>query len=1046
MTEILDKTKENLYSRQIGTYGNDAMKKIMNLKILILGLKGLGIEVAKNIILTGPEKIIIYDPNIVNLKDLGLNYYLNENDINKNRIDYSCINSLSKLNPFTNVEILEVTGKNNFYESLDKNKLDVIVETELISQKELISINEYCRKKKIKFIYGANLGLEGFIFSDFGGEHIIYDIDGEDPKRYMIKDIPNEENGKIIIEEEESNNQFNLTEGDYILFKNVKGMVELNDNKPRKIEKLEDNIIYINDNTKNYHKYEGNGDIYEYKSTTKMNYISYEDSIKLPFKKTEEKQNFTDLQENKLHENKLYLSIIIILGEYFDKIKNIDNLNENKDITEEISKEIKTKFFQMIEHEKEIGIDYSDYEDNEIQNFEEKKVYDIISYSRYNIVPICSLIGGYLSQEIIKVIGKYNPINQWRFFDFYNNDFIYGKIKNKNNLNSKYHDQIMVFGDEIQQKLSNLKIFACGAGAVGCELLKNLAFMGVSTGEEGCVSLSDFDYIEISNLNRQFLFNNENINQSKSKVACETIKKMNKDFKCKDYQLKVCKETENIFCPSFWESQDIIISGVDDNKARMYLNDQCFKYNKILINIGTSGVKARGDIVIPEVTFPLALDMNEREIDIDSCTIKKFPFKIEHCIQWSQNYFHILFQENVKIFNDFILSEDEFISNLFKEPENVIINKFKIIKLISDLLLTDDNIERSYKIIDIGVYLFYKLFVKSIEDVFKEHPSNSRINDVLFWSGARKKPYTLSLNPNDDMMYQFLISFNSIICQCLGIQKEEKFFNKNNFNNLLIEKFERYKLDKEIIKIDNQDINVKLKEIKNQIIKRKKNFCKLNQIEFEKDGLNNNHLEFIQACSDLRARNYSIKEEDKNKILMIVGKNIAAVPTTTSSIVGYISLQIINLLYTYDTENVVKNIFINLGLNIMDLLPQQKIEPEEEKISKYPSIEINGSKTCEEFLQYFKDNYNLEIFHLEINDKIIYDKRVLKDPQKIKKQVEKTKKKLENLYMEQIEISKEKFNLTEKKFEIKIFCRRIGEDNKIIETIYDFPSIKYILN
>ena len=584
--------------------------------------------------------------------------------------------------------------------------------------------------------------------------------------------------------------------------------------------------------------------------------------------------------------------------------------------------------------------------------------------------------------------------------------------------------------DKLQQKLSNLKIFACGAGAVGCELLKNLAFMGVSTGEEGCVSLSDFDYIEISNLNRQFLFNNENINQSKSKVACETIKKMNKDFKCKDYQLKVCKETENIFCPSFWESQDIIISGVDDNKARMYLNDQCFKYNKILINIGTSGVKARGDIVIPEVTFPLALDMNEREIDIDSCTIKKFPFKIEHCIQWSQNYFHILFQENVKIFNDFILSEDEFISNLFKEPENVIINKFKIIKLISDLLLTDDNIERSYKIIDIGVYLFYKLFVKSIEDVFKEHPSNSRINDVLFWSGARKKPYTLSLNPNDDMMYQFLISFNSIICQCLGIQKEEKFFNKNNFNNLLIEKFERYKLDKEIIKIDNQDINVKLKEIKNQIIKRKKNFCKLNQIEFEKDGLNNNHLEFIQACSDLRARNYSIKEEDKNKILMIVGKNIAAVPTTTSSIVGYISLQIINLLYTYDTENVVKNIFINLGLNIMDLLPQQKIEPEEEKISKYPSIEINGSKTCEEFLQYFKDNYNLEIFHLEINDKIIYDTRVLKDPQKIKKQVEKTKKKLENLYMEQIEISKEKFNLTEKKFEIKN-----GQAPKIIDII-----------
>ena len=59
---------------------------------------------------------------------------------------------------------------------------------------------------------------------------------------------------------------------------------------------------------------------------------------------------------------------------------------------------------------------------------------------------------------------------------------------------------------------------------------------------------------------------------------------------------------------------------------------------------------------------------------------------------------------------------------------------------------------------------------------------------------------------------------------------------------------------------------------------------------------------------------------------MIAGKIIASVPTSTSSIVGYICLQIINLLYTHDTENVVKNAFFNLGLNVMDLIPQEQIE------------------------------------------------------------------------------------------------------------------------
>ena len=367
-----DKIQENLYSRQIGTYGEEAMKKIINLKILILGLKGLGIEVAKNLILTGPEKVIIYDPSIVKLKDLGLNYYLKENDINKNRIDYSCIDSLSNLNPNTKVEILNISQQNHFYEILKQINLDVIIQTELISQQKTIYLNEYCRERQIKFIYGANIGLSGFIFSDFGNDHLIYDMDGEEPKRYLIKEITNEKNGKVTIEEE-TDNLLNLDEGDYIIFKNVKGMVELNDNKPRKIINIDDKIISIDEDTTNYHKFDGNGDIYESKLSTKMNYISFKESINLPFNKKEEEQNFTEQPERKLNENKLYLSIIMSLGEFLDKNKNLECSVKNKEIINEIMRESKIKFDQMLEHEKEIGIDFEDYEDNEIQNFEEKK-------------------------------------------------------------------------------------------------------------------------------------------------------------------------------------------------------------------------------------------------------------------------------------------------------------------------------------------------------------------------------------------------------------------------------------------------------------------------------------------------------------------------------------------------------------------------------------------------------------------------------------------------------------------------------------------------
>lgn len=52
------------------------------------------------------------------------------------------------------------------------------------------------------------------------------------------------------------------------------------------------------------------------------------------------------------------------------------------------------------------------------------------------------------------------------------------------------------------------------AGAIGCELLKNLAMMGVACGSDGKLKITDMDQIEISNLNRQFLFRRHDVGVS----------------------------------------------------------------------------------------------------------------------------------------------------------------------------------------------------------------------------------------------------------------------------------------------------------------------------------------------------------------------------------------------------------------------------------------------------------------------------------------------------------------------------------------------------
>lgn len=116
--------------------------------------------------------------------------------------------------------------------------------------------------------------------------------------------------------------------------------------------------------------------------------------------------------------------------------------------------------------------------------------------------------GGIIGQEIIKAVSsKYTPFKQFFFNDALeclpSNDLTEEDCKP---LGTRYDGQIAVFGREFNDKLRNLKYFLVGAGAIGCEMLKCWAVMGIGSGENGHVHVTDLDTIEISNLNRQFLF------------------------------------------------------------------------------------------------------------------------------------------------------------------------------------------------------------------------------------------------------------------------------------------------------------------------------------------------------------------------------------------------------------------------------------------------------------------------------------------------------------------------------------------------------------
>lgn len=131
-----------------------------------------------------------------------------------------------------------------------------------------------------------------------------------------------------------------------------------------------------------------------------------------------------------------------------------------------------------------------------------------------------------------------------------------------------------------------------GAGALGCEYIKAFALMGLGCSDKGQVAVTDNDNIEVSNLNRQFLFRKNNVGDSKSKVACQIAKEMNPNLNVKDYQTRVGSDTETVFNDKFWEGLHFIVNAVDNIKARLYVDQKCVWYEKPLLESGTLGTKA----------------------------------------------------------------------------------------------------------------------------------------------------------------------------------------------------------------------------------------------------------------------------------------------------------------------------------------------------------------------------------------------------------------------------------------------------------------------
>ena len=201
---------ETLYSRQIYVMGMEAMQKMQSANILISGIGGVGVEIAKNVILSGVKSVTLHDNKLCAMDDLSSQFYLNESMIGKNRAECS-LKMLSELNSYVTTKVIT---KDLTEEILQKFSVIVLTET---SYKEQLRISEIARKFKKAFIICDTKGLFGQVFCDFGDEFIVYDQDGLNVKIAPITGISKEKEGIVTC----SDQWHNLTDGDYVTFSDV---------------------------------------------------------------------------------------------------------------------------------------------------------------------------------------------------------------------------------------------------------------------------------------------------------------------------------------------------------------------------------------------------------------------------------------------------------------------------------------------------------------------------------------------------------------------------------------------------------------------------------------------------------------------------------------------------------------------------------------------------------------------------------------------------------------------------------------------------------
>uniref|UniRef100_A0A8D8VI89 SUMO-activating enzyme subunit n=1 Tax=Cacopsylla melanoneura TaxID=428564 RepID=A0A8D8VI89_9HEMI len=398
-----------------------------------------------------------------------------------------------------------------------------------------------------------------------------------------------------------------------------------------------------------------------------------------------------------------------------------------------------------------------------------------------------------------------------------------------------------VFEPNLEELIKKSKVLVVGAGGIGCELLKNLVLSGFAN-----IEIVDLDTIDVSNLNRQFLFHKQHVGKSKAKVARESALKFNPDANIVAHHASIISTD---FGVNYFKEFTLVMNALDNRAARNHVNRMCLASEVPLIESGTAGYEGQVELIKKGETKCYECDPKPAAKSYPGCTIRNTPSEPIHCIVWAKHLFNQLFGE---------VDADEEVSPDTEDPEAV---GEAGAKAASSEAKANGDVERTStrKWAQSSGYDPQKLFTKFFNADIKYLISMSDL-----WK-TRKPPRPLEWNSLPDA-----VAGSSSQVLDVGGLKDQRVWSVQECGAVF---------------------ETSVKELKRKFDAALE---KDEHLVWDKDDKAG--MDFVAACANIRAHIFSIPEKSRFDIKSMAGNIIPAIATSNAIVAGLVVLHAIQVL------------------------------------------------------------------------------------------------------------------------------------------------------